>query len=282
MAQNNKSGTSLNISEYSLKERQFFATIAQVNTIIDEEDSSFLSTTLTLQTSLEQSFKIKSVSWTQNYGVLLSNLSTDNLSFTFERFSSEEITTKITAVVTLYDNSTYVVSRMLTNITSTSEEAEVPAFTCTPTGFQADFSDFVVTPNNHYLSYEFTTDTGSVIPGSTRIDSYIIEDNAYDINGIVEYLLLTIQIEDPETFEYLNLANHFNVTVGNNILYVDGNDGNSAGNPPYYLSYNYRSSFKIITAFDGELPEVDVGQYILNQKDVSELEIFSCSRRVGL
>lgn len=271
MAQNNKSGTSLNISEYSLKERQFFATIAQVNTIIDEEDSSFLSTTLTLQTSLEQSFKIKSVSWTQNYGVLLSNLYPDNLSFTFERFSSEEITTKITAVVTLYDNSTYVVSIMLTDTTSTSEE-EVPAFTCTPTGFQADFSDFVVTPQNHYLSYEFTTDTGSVILGSTKIYGSTIEEDEYDINEIVKYLLSTIQVEDPETFDYLNFIDHFNITTENNILYVEGK---SVDNP----SDNYRSSFKIITEAAEEFPEVDVGRYILNQKDASELEIFSCSKR---
>jgi len=117
MAQNNKSGTSSNISDYSLKEIPFSAVITaekdyQIQILEgDGESLNYISGYKLSLTSSEKNIKnIKSVSWRQNYGTPV-NVYQEDLNFIFTAVDSSLV--KITAEVTPYIGEKYFTSILI-------------------------------------------------------------------------------------------------------------------------------------------------------------------------
>ena len=119
MAQNNKykAGTSLNISEYSLKEIPFSAVITaekdyQIQILEDDGESlNYISGYKLSLTSSEKNIKnIKSVIWRQNYGTPV-DVYQEDLNYIFTTVDSSSV--KITAEVTPYIGEKYFTSILI-------------------------------------------------------------------------------------------------------------------------------------------------------------------------
>ena len=117
MAQNNKSGTSSNISDYPLKEIPFSAVLTkeedyQIQILEgDGESLNYISGYKLSLTSSEKNIKnIKSVIWRQNYGTPV-NVYQEDLNFIFTAVDSSLI--KITAEVTPYIGEKYFTSILI-------------------------------------------------------------------------------------------------------------------------------------------------------------------------